>query len=110
MMNQSEIQKTLEELSNTEQAHLLLMYGHQLTVMARDAYEFQGLGITKPRLLRDINEIYHRLFPQIEAISHKGKAIFPYEEMASWIAGVGRPSVQNASINAFERALTLSSI
>lgn len=103
MMTQSEIQKILETLSSDKQAELLLSYGHQLTVMARDAYEFQGPGVTNPRLLRDVNEIYHRLFPQIEELVQKGKAVFPDDVMASWIAGEGRQAVQSASFKRLKK-------
>lgn len=105
MMTQSEIQNILEALSTDKQVELLLSYGHQLTLMTRDAYEIQGLGVTKPRLLRDANEIFHRLFPQIEKLIHEGKLDFPNDVMASWIAGEGRPAVQSASVQAFERAI-----
>jgi hypothetical protein len=107
MISQSSIKHSLENLSNEKQIKLLLSYGHQLTVMARDAYEFQGPGVTKPRLLRDVNEINHRLYPQIQMLLLEGKSVFPLEELASWIAGEGRPAVQKASIEAFERARCL---
>ena len=108
-MTQEEIQRVLEDMPNNLQALLLSVYGHQLTIMARDAYEFQGPGVTKPRLLRDVNEINHRLFPQIRSLYSDDKTVLPPDVLASWIAGEERPSVKNASIQAFERALSLCS-
>lgn len=108
-MTQDEIQMFLEGLSNRQQAQLLAVYGHQLTIMARDAYEFQGPGVTKPRLLRDVNEINHRIFPQIRSLYSEEKAALPLDALASWISGEDKPEVKIASIQAFERALSLCS-
>ncbi len=58
-MNTEAIQKELDKLDSHQKSLLLLTYGHQLTIMARDAYEFQGPGVNKPRLLREANEIMH---------------------------------------------------
>ena len=107
-MNQVQILKELESLSSKEQISLLLTYGHQLSVLARTAYEFQGPGVVKPRLLRDVNEINHRIYPQVKSLISSKSPEFPISEISSWISGEGRnEDTQNASIQAFERALSL---
>lgn len=107
MITQNDIQAILEKLPVTEQIRLLLTYGHQLTVMARDSYEFQGAGVVKPELLRGVNEINHRLFPNIESLIGTEAPAFPSNIMASWIAGEGRPTIAQGSLRAFERALVI---
>lgn len=107
-MNQAEILKVFESLSTKEKISLLLTYGHQLSVLARMAYEFQGPGVEKPRLLRDVNEINHRIYPQVNSLISNQTPEFPFFEITSWISGEGRnEETQNASIQAFERALSL---
>lgn len=107
-MNQAEILREIESRSSKEKVTLLLTYGHQLSVMARTAYEFQRPGVEKPRLLRDINEINHRIYPQVQSLISSKKPKFPFSEITSWISGEGKnEETQNASIQAFKRALGL---
>jgi hypothetical protein len=107
-MNHEKILKVLESLSSKEQISLLLAYGHQLSVLARTAYEFQGTGVEKPRLLRDVNEINHRIYPQVNSLVSSKSPELPNSEISSWISGEGRnEETQNASTQAFERALSL---
>ena len=107
-MKQTEILKEFEVLNSKEQVALLLAYGHQLSVLARTAYEFQGPGVEKPRLLRDVNEINHRIYPQLESLISGKNPEFPYSEISSWISGEGKnEETQETSIQAFERALSL---
>jgi len=107
-MNQTTILKTFESLNISEQIELLLTYGHQLTVLARTAYEFQGPGVEKPRLLRDINEINHRIYPQVHSLINNKKPDFTHTDISSWISGEDRnEETQKTSIQAFERALSL---
>ena len=107
-MNQAEILKVFESQSTKENISLLLTYGHQLSVLARKAYEFQGPGVDKPRLLRDVSEINHRIYPQVNSLISNQTPEFPFSDITSWISGEGiNDNTQNASIQAFERALSL---
>src|SRR5206468_1553003 len=57
---QEDCEKALAGMSSQTQAQFLAGLGHIYTVFARDSYEFQGPGVTNPRLLRDFNEVHHR--------------------------------------------------
>ena len=95
----------LNSMLPTEQAFLLGHIGHQLTVAARGAYERSGPGVTDPRLLRDLNEIAHRLFPQIAALSVSAPTPFSNEELVSFLSGEEKPSIRSYCHSAIERAI-----
>lgn len=95
----------LNSMSPTEQAFLLGHIGHQITVAARGAYECSGSGVTDPRLLRDLNEITHRLFPQIAALAVGAPAPFSNEVIVSWLSAEEKPSIRNHCHAAIERGV-----
>ena len=106
-MTKEDCKKIFDEMSNKEQAEFLLIFGHQMTIMAREAYEFQGPGVTIPRLLRDINEMNHRVYPQALSLIFSEKPEFPNDVIFSWLIGEDKPELQRASLYAFEKALHL---
>jgi hypothetical protein len=76
------------------------------TVYARDAYEFQGPGVTNPRLLRDFNEVHHRIYAQLTGLLMDGKDVFPPDILAVWLCGEGRDDAfRVVSLEVFERCL-----
>lgn len=85
-MNTEAIQKEIEKRGRHQKSMLLLTYGHQLTVMAREAYEFQGPGVDKPRLLRDSNEIMHRVFQALRELETSSDKCFSLSGIAHWIS------------------------
>lgn len=85
-MNTETIQNEIDKLDSHQKSILLLTYGHKLTVMARDAYEFQGPGVDKPRLLRDSNEIMHRVFQALRELETKSDKCFSLSNIAHWIS------------------------
>lgn len=95
----------LANSSNGEQALLLSLLGHELTIVARTAYEFQGPGVTDPRLLRDLNEIQHRLHGQIFSLLRNSAPAFPPDALAWWLSAEGKPHLQNGLAHAFQRTL-----
>ncbi|WP_445358789.1 hypothetical protein [Microbulbifer sp. ANSA005] len=105
-MNTETIQKEIDKLDSHQKSVLLLTYGHQLTVMARDAYEFQGPGVDKPRLLRDSNEIMHRVFQALRELETKSDKCFSLSSIAHWISCEEKESdIVNASKQAFSMAV-----
>ena len=105
-MTHSEIEKTLSNLSNHKKMMVLLDYGHELTISARDGYEVQGNSLTKPRLLREINEIMHRIFQAAKEIEIKTDQCFSLSSIGHWISCEERnQDLQKESINCFKRAL-----
>jgi len=99
----------LDDLPPSQQARFLAHFGHQLTVVARDAYEHLGPGVDDPRCLRDLNEIYHRIFPQIGALTNALTPPFANEDLMPWLLAEGKPSLSTRCLVAFERAVALSS-
>ena len=104
-MTQQDCEKTLRSLSVAEQSQLLSLFGHELTVLGRSSYEFQGPGVTDPRLLRDLNEIQHRVYGQLASLTRCGQPDFPADILASWLFGEEKPHLQQGLASAFERAL-----
>ena len=73
-------------MEDADLARFLPLFGHELTVIARTAYEFQGPGVTDPRFLREINEIQHRIFGQLMAIGRGNRSSYlPLDVLASWL-------------------------
>ena len=106
-ITQADCERALELMPVHEQAVFLCHLGHKLTVIARTAYEFQAPGVTNPRLLRDLNEIHHRIYPQVRSLISRGESIFDAESLASWIVGEERSSeLQSACLWAFEQCLS----
>jgi len=107
-MSTEEIQKELDKLDDHKKAMLLLTYGHQLTVMARDSYDFQGPGVNKPRLLRDSNEILHRVFLALRELETKSEKCFSLSGISHWISCAEKKGdIVMASKQAFSRALQI---
>ena len=105
-MDTKQIQKKLDDLSIEERLNLLIGYGHQLTIMCRDAYEFQGPGVTDPGLLRDANEIQHRIYQAIRELAQGESSGFSVTGISNWISAKERnEKIQSASVEAFKWAL-----
>ncbi len=105
-MNIEKIQAELNKLDDEAVLDILLAYGHELTIQARSSYEFQGAGVDDPRLLRDCNEIQHRLFQAIKEITSGSENRFSLSGIPHWIYAEDRnQNIQKASIKAFKRAL-----
>ena len=105
-MKNEEIQIELDKRNTHQKVLLLLSYGHQLTVMSREAYEFQGPGVTNPRLLRDANEILHRVFQALTELQLQSENCFSLSGISHWISCEERTgSIVQASNQAFSMAL-----
>ena len=85
-MKPEDIDNLIKGLGSSQKTILLLTYGHQLTVMARDAYEFQSPGVRNPRLLRDTNEILHRIFQALKEIEKNTEKCFSLSGISHWIS------------------------
>jgi hypothetical protein len=105
-ITQQDCEKVLSDMPAETQAKFLAKLGHFLTVIAREAYEFQGPGVTNPRMLRDFNELHHRIYSQINGLVSNGTANFPPDVLASWLCGEERAEeFQNTCLMAFEQCL-----
>lgn len=105
-LTQQDCERMLTNIPESEQAVFLARLGHFLTVVARDAYEFQGPDVTNPRLLRDLNEIHHRIYSQIRSLILGSEHCFPPEALASWLSAEGKSKeLQAFCLDAFERCM-----
>lgn len=105
-LNQQDCERVLTHMSNQEQMVFLARFGHHMTIIGREAYEFQGSGVTSPRWLRDLNELYHRIFSQIRGLAAEGKKDFPADALAAWICGEGKSEeFRAACLDAIESCL-----
>lgn len=102
-----ECESFLSSMTDAELSLFLSFLGHELTIVARMAYEFQGPGVTDPRFLRDLNEIQHRVFGQLMAIARGGRSNYlPVDILVSWLLAESKPPRLKLEVNyAFERAL-----
>ncbi len=55
-------------LSLDEKAEFLALLAHELTIVARDAYEVGEEGLTHPSRMRAVNEVQHRLTAFLAAL------------------------------------------
>lgn len=105
-MDKSQIETELDKRKPADKMGLLLKYGHQLTIMCREAYEFQAPGVTNPRLLRDANEIHHRIYQAVRELTLGDEKGFSLTGISHWIAANERSEdIKKASIQAFKRAM-----
>ena len=105
-LTQKDCERILEHMSERDQTAFLARLGHYLTVVGREAYDFQGPGVINPCWLRDLNEVHHRIYSQIRSLAVEGKKNFPADALASWLSGEGKPDeFRAACLFAFERCL-----
>lgn len=105
-MKTDDIDKLLTDLNAHQKVNVLITYGHQLTVIARGAYEVQGEGVEFPEWLRAINEIMHRIFPAISELHNNSNSQFSIDSIAHWISCEARnQKLQKSSVEAFKFAL-----
>jgi len=102
-----ECESIIDAMSDGELSTFLAFLGHELTIVARSAYEFQGPGVTDPRLLRDLNEIQHRVFGQLMALNGLRRSKYmPAASLVSWLLGEDRSARLRFEVeHAFGRAL-----
>ena len=102
-----ECESLLSGMTDGELSKLLSFLGHELTIIARTANEFQGLGVTHPRFLRELNEIQHRMFGQLMAIARDKRSDYlPVDVLVSWLLAESKPARLKLEVGyAFGRAL-----
>ena len=72
-----------QSLSLEQQVRFLALFGHNLTIAARDTYEFQSPKVRAPERLRAINEIQHRVLAHIAALTEEGDWRYEDETLLS---------------------------
>jgi hypothetical protein len=76
-MNIEEVMETYSKMPVADQALCLALYGYELTILARDAYEPGTDDVKNPRWLRRLNEIQHRILGHILKLFNDDRARYP---------------------------------
>src|SRR5262245_31415192 len=108
-MEHDDVKRRFKNLAPNAQLRVLAELGHNLTIVARDTYEFQAPGVRAPQRLRDINEIQHRIFGQIVALATVDQGRYPDDDLISIVLEFGDEHVRAQSLRALQGALTRAS-
>jgi hypothetical protein len=72
-MTVDEAAQVFSVLAPIEQVKFLALFAVNLTIVARDTYEFQAPGVRSPERLRAVNEIQHRVVQHIHSLLTAGE-------------------------------------
>src|ERR1700745_1856272 len=85
-------------------ARFLASLSHQLTIAGRDSYVVQGDGLSKPELLRGINEIQHRVSACLsKLLSGDSDASFE-RSIAEWVLESSNHELRAQGFTAWKKA------
>jgi hypothetical protein len=104
-MEHTEVTLRFQQLSADKQIRVLAAFGHNLTIAARDTYEFQAPGVRAPERLRGINEIQHRVLAHILALTIPDAWRYPDDALLSIALEHGDDHLGAQALWAFENAL-----
>ncbi len=100
-MNILEATGFFDYLSETEKIKCLAFLSHELTILARDTYEIGTENIVNQPMIREINEIQHRISNKLISLS-LGNEGYSSEELMQMIFG---GKTENAIENIFSRVV-----
>jgi hypothetical protein len=103
-MDLAEATERFSALPAEAQLRLLVAFGHNLTIAARDTYEFQASGVRSPERLRGINEIQHRVLAHILKLSKSEGSRYPDDVLVSIMLENDDEHLRKQAIWAFEDA------
>jgi hypothetical protein len=104
-MEHDDVKRRFKKLAPDSQLRVLAAFGHNLTIAARDTYEFQAPGVRAPQRLRDINEIQHRVFGHILALATVNTWRYPDDDLIAIVLEFGDEHVRSQSLWALQDAL-----
>jgi hypothetical protein len=107
-MEHEDVKRRFGKLAAAAQLRVLAAFGHNLTIAARDTYEFQAPGVRAPQRLRDINEIQHRVFGHIRALATVDERRYPDDVLISVFLEFGDEHVRAQSLWALRHALEMT--
>ena len=85
-------------------ARFLACLGYELTIAGRDSYVVQGNGLSKPELLRRINEIQHRILACLsQLLAGVGDPDFE-RSIALWVLDCSNSDIQSWGLTAWNTA------
>jgi hypothetical protein len=104
-MEHNEITLRFQQLPAEKQIRVLAAFGHNLTIAARDTYEFQAPGVRAPERLRHINEIQHRVLAHMLALIVQDARRYPADSLLSIALEYGDEHLQVQTLRALADAL-----
>jgi hypothetical protein len=107
-MEHEDEKRRFRKLAPDAQLRVLATLGHNLTIAARDTYEFQAAGVRAPQRLRDINEIQHRIFGHILALATVDKWRYSDDDLISIVLDFGDEHVRAQCLWALQDALEVA--
>jgi hypothetical protein len=100
-MNALEATSFFEYLSEKEKIKCLAFLSHELTILARETYEVGTENIVNQPMIREINEIQHRISNKLISLS-LGNEGYTSEQLMQMIFG---GKTKNAVENIFSRVV-----
>ena len=104
-MDHDEAKHRFKNLHHEGQLRVLAIFGHNLTMVARDTYEVQAPGVRAPERLRAINEIQHRVFGHIRALTTADSRRYPDDVLLSIFFEIGDEHLRLETLRAMGDAL-----
>lgn len=104
-MTLDDCRNVLEPMTRDERVVFLAEYGHELTILARCTYTEKTSGVTHPRLLRELNEIQHRIFNQIISLRRGRDEGYPLDVLVKILLAEHRPALRSSLDTAFARTV-----
>jgi hypothetical protein len=104
-MDLSEAIKEFGALTAEQRLRFIALFGHNLTVAARDTYVFQAPGVRAPERLRAINEIQHRVFGHLRALLNEGEWRYPDDAFVGILLDHDDDHLRAQAVWCFEDAL-----
>jgi len=97
-------QELFAKLEPVAQLRLLALFGHELTIVARETYEAGSEDVVEPQRLRRINEIQHRVLGHINKLLDGDAERYPDDVLISILLDHDDPVLRPRLETAFERA------
>jgi hypothetical protein len=109
-MTIDEATRAYSELSAEAQIRFLARFGHNLTIAARDTYDFQAPTVHAPERLRAINEIQHRVLGHIHALLAQSEWRYSDDALISILLEHDDQHLQRQAAWAFDDAMKRKSV
>jgi hypothetical protein len=98
-------------LTSDAKVSFLAELAHELTILARDTYEVDGIGLTDPGRMRALNEVQHRVLGVLTALLRSDPKHYPDDVLIQILLDhPDDPGLQRQMSNAFSRALSLTRV
>lgn len=105
-MDTSEAKSRYNKLDDEEKIDFLIRLSHSLTIVGRECYDFDGDGVERPRTLRTINEIQHRIMGAAMELRQESSQDNARDWIVELLLEHKDPLIKFRSTWAFERSMS----